>query len=210
MPGELLSQLSGVISFLTLILTHFHGELHRSFMTFLLLAVSSGGAISSKMSWAEFRIVFSWLGFVGLSFGVAHQAMWGAILHKHRPNPSFWVGGGVIVSVSFQMNKTMTMRIEHQLTFTSFFALLCLDAYLLGWDHHTITCVILQVTIMVSVRCPAVEATECTKQRNERNKSSLGSCWCASQSETLVPCRRRGTTTQLETSYIRFVHEGES
>lgn len=183
---------------------------YRSFMTFLLLAVSSGGAISSKMSWAEFRAVFSWLGFVGLSFGVAHQAMWGAILHKHRPDPSFWTGGGAIVSVSFQMYKTMTMRIEHQLTCTSFFALLYLDAYLLGRDHHTGSCVVLQDTSMVSVRCPAVEATECTKQRNERNKSSLGLCWCASQSETLLPCRRRGTTTQLETLCIQFVYEGAS
>lgn len=51
------------------------------------------------MSWAEFRAVFSWLGFAGLAFGVAHQAMWGAIIHKHRPNPSFWVGDGTIVRV---------------------------------------------------------------------------------------------------------------
>lgn len=64
---------------------------------FALLALSSGSAISSKMSWAEFRAVFSWLGTAGLVFGVAHQALWGVILHKHRPNPSFWVGGGAIV-----------------------------------------------------------------------------------------------------------------
>lgn len=70
-------------------------------MMFALLALSSGSAISSNMSWAEFRAVFSWLGTAGLVFGVAHQALWGVILHKHRPNPSFWVAGGTIVSFSF-------------------------------------------------------------------------------------------------------------
>lgn len=49
------------------------------------------------MSWREFRALFSWIGTVGLVFGVLHQGMWGWIIHKHRPTPASWVGGGKVM-----------------------------------------------------------------------------------------------------------------
>lgn len=64
---------------------------------FALLAAYSSRASDTKLSWAEFRALFSWLGTLALAFGVIHQGLWGAIILKHIPTPSSWVGGGKIV-----------------------------------------------------------------------------------------------------------------
>lgn len=68
---------------------------------FAVLAVYSSGQSGSKLTWAEFRGVFSWVGTLALMLGVVHQGFWGAILLKHRPNPSYWVANGAIVSHHF-------------------------------------------------------------------------------------------------------------
>ena len=68
-------------------------------MIFALLAVSSNKSVANEMSWAEFHVVFSWMGIAGLMLGVVHQGLWGAIILKHRPNPSTWNGNGVLVSI---------------------------------------------------------------------------------------------------------------
>lgn len=76
-------------------------------MLFSLAAICSGDAATSKMSWAEFKIVFSYLGIVALIFGVLHQGFWGWILHKHRPDPSGWALGW-IVSLCFTISIPST------------------------------------------------------------------------------------------------------
>lgn len=58
-----------------------------------ILALCSGETFTSSLSWAEFHAVFSWLGTAGLLFGVSHLAVWGWVLHKHRPNPETWAAG---------------------------------------------------------------------------------------------------------------------
>ncbi len=68
-----------------------------SYAQFAVLAISSSRSVSDHMSWAEIRAVFSWMGVAALVAGVAHQALWGWIIHKHRPNPSFWAGFGVVL-----------------------------------------------------------------------------------------------------------------
>lgn len=65
---------------------------------FMILAVCSSGSTAATLSWAEFRAVFSWLGTGAFTLGIIHQGFWGAIILQHLPNPSFWVGGGRIVS----------------------------------------------------------------------------------------------------------------
>ncbi len=70
-----------------------------SYMLFAVLCVSSSSEIAKSMSWAEFRAVFSWLGVLGLAFGVVHQGLWGAIILKHRPNPSYWNADGKIMPI---------------------------------------------------------------------------------------------------------------
>ncbi len=68
-----------------------------SYGLFAVLAISSSRSVSDHMSWAEFRAVFSWMGVAALVAGVTHQALWGWIIHKHRPNPTFWVGFGAVL-----------------------------------------------------------------------------------------------------------------
>lgn len=70
-----------------------------SFVGFSVLAASSDASVSSAMSWAEFRAIFGFLGAFSLAAGVLHQGMWGWIIKKHIPSPSFWVGGGKVMPI---------------------------------------------------------------------------------------------------------------
>lgn len=70
-----------------------------SFVGFSVLAASSDASVSAAMSWSEFRSIFGFLGAFSLAVGVIHQGLWGAIILKHIPDPSFWVGGGKVMPI---------------------------------------------------------------------------------------------------------------
>lgn len=64
-----------------------------SFCLFLVLAASSNTSVSSTLSWVEFKFIFSWLGFGGLAFGLAHMVTFGAMIQQlHPSSPSKWPG----------------------------------------------------------------------------------------------------------------------
>ena len=64
-----------------------------SFCLFLVLAVSSNQSISSNLSWVEFKFIFSWLGFGGLVFGLAHMLTFGGLIQfLHPSTPDMWPG----------------------------------------------------------------------------------------------------------------------
>ena len=71
---------------------------------FGILAVSSNKSVADDMSWAEFQIIFSWVGIGGLIFGILHQGFWAAEFLKEYSNPRFWPGNGVIVSTIIIMS----------------------------------------------------------------------------------------------------------